>query len=509
MNILMLWPEFPDTFWSFKYAIQFVAKKACNPPLGLLTVAAMLPADWNIRLMDLNVDDLKDEDILWSDQVWVSAMSVQRSSAEEVIARSKAAQRVVVAGGPLFTGEWESFPLVDHFILNEAELTLYPFLDDLSTGSPKRVYSSTEYADMRSTPIPRWNLLDLSKYDSMNIQFSRGCPFNCDFCNVTALLGHRPRTKTADQLIAELDTLYDNGWRRNIFLVDDNFIGNKKELKQEILPALIEWRKGKVGCLFLTEASINLADDPDLLKMMSAAGFTSVFIGIETPDETSLTECKKSQNKNRDLISSIHTIQRAGMQVMGGFIVGFDSDKETIFDRQIEFIQESGIVTAMVGLLQAPHGTELYERMKQEGRLIDEMSGDNTDGSSNIVPRMDAIVLQSGYRRILESIYSPRLFYARIRTLLREFKPARAAVHIEVQEILALLRAIYHIGLRGPCKHEFWDLFFWTLFHYPEKFPLAITLSIYGFHFRRVSEIHVFTDQPKTTNYATAERQLV
>ncbi len=331
----------------------------------------------------------------------------------------------------------------------------------------------------------------------MNVQFSRGCPYNCDFCNVTALLGHRPRTKTADQLIQELDSLYSAGWRRNIFLVDDNFIGNKRVLKEDILPALIEWRKGKTGCLFLTEVSINLADDAELVDLMVRAGFISVFVGIETPDETSLAECNKKQNLNRDLTSIVWGLQNAGLQVMAGFIVGFDTDQPSIFQRQIDFIQKSGIVTAMVGLLQAPFGTELYARMEKEGRLIQQMSGDNADGTTNIVPRMNAEVLQDGYRQIIRTIYSPRFFYERIQQFLTQYHPARNSVTIEPNEILAFFRSIFYLGIIGPERKYYWRLIFWTIFHRFDLFPQAITFAIYGFHFRKVSQkVVVSASQP-------------
>jgi len=487
MNTLLLYPQFPDTFWSFKHAVKFVGRAACNPPLGLVTVAAMLPKDWNLKLIDLNLDPLKEDDLTWADMVMISAMDVQRNSTRELIKRCKKHGLRIIVGGPLFTGETDKFPEVDHFILNEAELTLPPFLHDLAKGDPKRVYETPEFADICQTPMPRWDLLKLMRYDSMNVQFSRGCPFNCDFCNVTALLGHRPRTKTATQLIAELDMLYNLGWRRNIFLVDDNFIGNKRILKDEILPALIQWRKGKSGCLFLTEASINMADDDDLLQMMGEAGFTSVFIGIETPDDSSLTECHKSQNQKRNLITEIRKIQHAGIQVMAGFIVGFDSDSTTIFQRQIDFIQKSGIVTAMVGILQAPYGTQLYKRLQSEGRLLDEMSGDNADGNTNIIPIMDIVTLKKGYRHIMTEIYGPKLFYERARTQLKEFKPRKAPVTIEIQEIFALFRAFWKIGIVSSGRREFWRFFFWALFKEPAKLPLAVTLSIYGYHFRKIS----------------------
>ncbi len=491
MKILLVYPEFPDTFWSFKHALKFIHKKAGAPPLGLLTVAAMLPAAWEKRLVDLNIETLTQADLDWADYVFLSAMVVQRESARDVIARSKAAGAKVVAGGPLFTMEHEQFPAVDHFVLNEAELTLPPFLNDLAGGHPQRLYSTTEYPVIRQTPAPLWHLAKLKNYDTVSIQFSRGCPYNCDFCNVTALLGHRPRTKTAAQIIAELDSLYALGWRRNVFFVDDNFIGNKKQIKTEVLPALIQWRKGKAGMSFNTEASINLADDPELLRLMADAGFDTVFVGIETPNEASLTECSKSQNKGRDLVESVKRMQRAGLQVQGGFIVGFDHDTASIFQQQIDFIQKSGIVTAMVGLLQAPLGTRLFERLKQEGRLVDSISGDNVDGSTNIIPAMGLEPLREGYRKLLSQIYSPQEYYARVMTFLREYKPPKVRFPLEPQYILALGRTIHRLGIRGAERAEYWKLFFWTLFRKPRLFPVAITLAVYGFHFRQVVELHV------------------
>jgi radical SAM superfamily enzyme YgiQ (UPF0313 family) len=491
MNVLLVYPEFPDTFWSFKHALKFVRKKASSPPLGLATVAAMLPGDWNKRLIDMNVAALKDQDIAWADMVWISAMVVQRESVEQVVERCKAAGKKIVAGGPLFTGEYERFPLIDHFILNEAELTLPPFLADLERGDPQPVYASDDFADMTQTPIPQWELINMRQYDAMAIQFTRGCPFNCDFCNITALLGRRVRAKTAQQIVAELDALYALGWRRSIFFVDDNFIGNRRLLNESVLPALIEWRKGKTGCHFITEASINLADDPELMELMKLAGFKSVFVGIETPDEDSLQECHKMQNKNRNLVESVKALQRNGLQVMGGFIVGFDSDTPSIFQRQVDFIQKSGIVTAMVGLLQAPYGTQLYERLRQQGRLLDEMSGDNVDGSTNIVPKMDMDLLKNGYRQILNQIYSPHPFYERVKTFLRVYQPSQVQAQLDVQDILALFRTILYLGILGKERREYWRLFFWSLFHCPEKFPMAITFSVYGYHFRKVSEMHV------------------
>ncbi len=491
MKILLIYPEFPDTFWSFKHALRFVHKKAGAPPLGLLTVAAMLPVEWEKRLVDLNATSLSQKDLLWADYVFISAMVVQRDAARAVIARCKEAGVPVVAGGPLFTMEHEQFPEVDHFVLNEAELTLPPFLADLANGCAQPLYTTTEFPDIHQTPAPLWRLANLKHYDSVSIQFSRGCPFNCNFCNVTALLGHRPRTKTAPQIIAELDGLYALGWRKGVFFVDDNFIGNKKQLKSEILPALIAWRKGKIGMPFNTEASINLADDPELMTLMVQAGFETVFIGIETPNEDSLAECSKTQNKGRDLVASVKCLQRAGFQVQGGFIVGFDSDTPAIFQQQIDFIQKSGIVTAMVGLLQAPAGTKLYDRMQQEGRLVSEMSGDNADGSTNIIPKMGLEPLQEGYRQLMEHIYAPRFYYERVLTFLREYHPPKIHIFMDMQYVLALGRSIYQLGIRAEERAHYWKLFFWTLFRRPRLFPLAITLAIYGFHFQQVIALHI------------------
>src|SRR5271157_1597389 len=491
MKILLVYPEFPDTFWSFKHALKFVRKKAGAPPLGLLTVAAMLPFGWEKRLLDLNVTHLTDEDLAWADYIFVSAMIIQRESVRAIIHRCKLAGVKVVAGGPLFTMEFEKFTEVDYFVLNEAEETLAPFLRDLLAGQARRVYSSTEFPDIHQTPAPLWKLANLKHYDTVSIQFSRGCPFDCDFCNVTALLGHRPRTKSAGQIIAELDSIYALGWRKSIFFVDDNFIGNKKHIKTEVLPALIEWRKGKSGMPFSTEVSINLADDPVLLRLMVQAGFDTVFVGIETPNEDSLVECSKSQNKGRDLVESVKQLQRAGLQVQGGFIVGFDNDTPSIFQQQIDFIQKSGIVTAMVGLLQAPPGTHLYELLKQEGRLLNEVSSDNMDGSTNIIPKMGLESLRVGYRKIIEQIYAPKSYYDRVMTFLREYQPPKIRIHLELQYVLALGRSIYQLGICSVERVHYWRLFFWTLFRRPRLFPLAITLAIMGFHFRQVVELHV------------------
>ena len=288
MKVLLIYPEFPDTFWSFKHALKLAHKRASSPPLGLLTVAAMLPPEWEKRLVDLNVTKLTARDLEWADTAFVSAMLVQREAARQVISRCRQEGLTVIAGGPLFTSEYAQFDEVDHFVLNEGELTLPPFLADLAQGRARRVYSTSEFTDIGKSPVPSWELLEMRRYAAMSIQYSRGCPFHCDFCNVTTLFGHQPRTKNTAQVLAELDGLYRQGWRGSVFFVDDNFIGNKKHLKSDLLPALIDWQKSRGGFSFYTEASINLADDEELVVMMVEAGFDTVFIGIEIPDEAGL-----------------------------------------------------------------------------------------------------------------------------------------------------------------------------------------------------------------------------
>jgi len=412
MKILLVYPETPSTFWSFHDALKFVSKKSAEPPLGLITVAAMLPDNWEKKLIDMNVSRLEDKHLLWADYVFLSGMNVHIKSFKEVVRRCNKLGVKIVAGGPLCTTQYQDFLGIDHFVLNEAEITLPLFIKDLINGTPKHVYASNEFPDISSTPIPMWELLDKKKYASMSIQYSRGCPYDCEFCSITMLNGRRPRTKSKEQFLAELDELYKQGWRGGLSVVDDNFIGNKRKLKSEILPAVIKWsRERNYPFKFITEVSINLADDEELTNLMVEAGFGSIFVGIETPNEDSLIECGKSQNRKRDLIESINKLQQKGMIVSAGFIVGFDNDKQNVFDQQINFIQKSGIVSAMVGLLNAPTGTKLFKRLKSENRMLENFSGDNMDGSINFIPKMNYRDLIGGYKKILDTIYSQREYY--------------------------------------------------------------------------------------------------
>jgi len=489
MNVLLIYPEFPDTFWSYKHALKFVRKKAALPPLGLLTIASMLPEKWEKRMVDINVTiKLTQKDLEWADYVILSAMVVQKKSAVKIISKCKEAGVKIIAGGPLFTSDYAEFEEIDYFVLNEAEITLPLFLADLEQGNAKRIYKTTEFADINKTPAPMWELAEMKRYASMSIQFSRGCPFNCEFCNVTSLFGHKPRTKTSEQIIAELDSLYNLGWRDHVFFVDDNFIGNKRFLKTDLLPALIDWRKERREVTFYTEVSINLTDDEPLMQMMVDAGFDTVFIGIETPNEESLAECSKKQNKGRDLVNDVKRLQRAGLQVQAGFIVGFDNDSPSIFQRQIDFIQKSGIVTAMIGLLQAPSGTKLYERMKREGRLLGEMSGDNGDCTTNIVTGMNKNALREGYLDILRHIYSHEKYYQRIKTLLKEYKPSNIGAPLKFNDFMAFFRSTYILGIISNERFHYWKLLIWAYIRKPKLFPLAVRLTISGHHLHKIRD---------------------
>ncbi|MEI6100202.1 MAG: B12-binding domain-containing radical SAM protein [Eubacteriales bacterium] len=489
-NVLLVYPEFPKTFWSFQYALKFISKKSGMSPLGLVSIASLLPSHWKKKLVDMNTGPLGDGDLLWADYVLISAMDIQKASARLVVNRCKSLGVKTVMGGPMISSETSEFEDVDHLLTGEGELTIPQFLTDLENGCAKHLYNADEWACMTHTPVPAWELLDFKNYACLNIQYSRGCPFDCEFCDITSLYGHAPRTKSAAQVLRELDAIYQKGWRGGIFFVDDNFIGNRGKLKSEVLPLLADWMKKRdYPFNFLTEVSINVSDDEELMRLMVRAGFRTVFIGVETVSEESLAECNKLQNKNRDLLACVKRIQRMGLQVQGGFIVGFDSDTPEIFDRMIRFIQDSGIVTAMVGLLNAPKRTKLYQRLQAEGRISSEFNGNNTDLSTNVVPKMNLQTLLTGYQKIVSSIYSPKQYYQRIKNFLTEYHPAKnGSTQFSPTNIAAFFRANLRLGLIGRERTEYWKLFFWSLFKKPAVFPLAISLSIYGYHFRRIFE---------------------
>lgn len=493
MHVALVYPQIPETFWSFKHALRFVSRRASFPPLGLLTVASMLPREWDKRLIDMNVARLSDADIRWADFVFLGAMVVQQESARDVVDRCRRLGTKVVAGGPLFRPGYESFGFddVDHLVFGEAENILPRLLGDLESGCAAHVYSSPELPDVAMSPVPMWSLVSNSRYQMMNLQYSRGCPFNCEFCDIVVMNGRVPRTKTPEQVLAELDALYNHKWRGGVFFTDDNFIGNKRKLKDEILPAIIEWSNARRKPFsFMTEASINLADDEELMHLMVRAGFDTVFVGIESPNEQSLIECNKMPNKGRDLLASVKSLQNHGLQVQGGFIVGFDGDPQSIFRSQINFIQSSGIVTAMVGMLMAPPGTTLYKRLEAEKRLLPGGTGNNTDGTTNFVPRMGLEALVSGYRQVVNTIYSPSHYYDRILTFLKEYRPRSGGRrgNLSPRYIRALLRCMWTVGVRERGRRYYWKLFGWTLVNKPRCFPLFTTFAVQGYHYRKVAQ---------------------
>jgi len=485
MNVLLLYPEFPETFWGYQHALRFIGKKAALPPLGLLTVAAMLPPEWNCRLIDLNVSRLRTRDLEWADLAMISAMIAQKNSTKDLIQVCHSHRLPIVAGGPLFSSEPESFSEVEHLVLGEAEISLAPFLSDFAKGVAGHLYQPSQLPSITESPTPVWSLVKPGNYASACVQYSRGCPFDCEFCSVTAMFGHRPRVKTHEQVIAELELLWNQGWRGGVFFVDDNLIGNKKALREDLLPSLLAWKKSGRNFAFYTEASINLADDEELTRQLVAVGFDQVFIGIETPEPECLLECRKLQNQGRNLIADIRKLNHAGMEVQGGFIVGFDADPSSIFQRQMDFIQKSGIVTAMVGILQSVPGTRLHERLGKEGRLLGSATGNNSDGSINFVTRMPPHLLQDGYRWLMVQLYHPKAFYSRVNGFLAQFNGRIQPGSLKFSNLLAFVRASVRLGIVGRERLEYWKLLARTLWHRPRMLPMAVKMAIMGFHFRQ------------------------
>lgn len=493
MKILLVYPIFPETYWSFRHALSFVGKKAAFPPLGLLTVSAMLPENWERRLVDMNVEPLSKSDIEWADMVFLSAMIVQKESLDEVVQLCNELGKPVAVGGPYVSTSSNLVPNADFIFIGEAETTLPEFIADLANGSPKRIYQASERPSILLTPPPDLDLIDIRRYSSMNVQFSRGCPFSCEFCDIIEIYGRVPRTKSSEQMLAELEALWVAGWRGTVFIVDDNFIGNKREVRK-FLPELIRWSESRnFPFAFLTEASVNLAEDDALLELMEAARFHRVFLGIETPIVESLVEANKGQNRKRDLLESVKKIQSYGIEVMAGFIVGFDNDPEDIFERQINFIRASAIPLAMVGLLTALPDTQLWKRLEREGRLLHKSSGNNTDCSLNFVPKMDRETLVEGYKALLRKIYSPKEFYQRSLNCLSRVKSGTVRIKLEGVDLIAVFRSfsklVFELGVRDRERFQFWKYLFCITVHCPRSWGNGIALAAMGYHFRKVTEI--------------------
>lgn len=490
MKALLVYPKFPNTYWSFRHALSFEGKRSAFPPLSLLTVSALLPSVWERRLIDMNVRRLRLDDIRWADVVLISGMLVQKESLLRVIDLCNAAGKRVMVGGPYVSSSIEGLARADHIIIGEAETLLPKLTNDLERHEAARIYEAAERPPLTVSPAPDFRLAELKRYSAMSVQYSRGCPFQCEFCDIIEIYGRVPRCKSSEQMLAELDALRRCGWRGTVFIVDDNFIGNKRNVKQ-LLPALAEWQeRNHFPFTFLTEASLNLAEEDELLDGMRRAGFRRVFIGIETPVEESLREARKPQNLRGDLLDAVRKIQSYGMEVMGGFIVGFDHDPEDIFRRQIEFIKESAIPVAMVGLLNALPNTQLWRRLKSEDRLTGESAGNNTDCSLNFVPRMDATALIEGYQSILRAIYNSREYYQRALDCLSRVSdegPKPRSHHL-IRDIAALAQITLKLGVRDGERGEFWHYINRALFQHREKFAEAVRLAAIGYHFRKLTE---------------------
>jgi radical SAM superfamily enzyme YgiQ (UPF0313 family) len=487
MNVLLISPATPPTFWSFRHVLRLASRRSAFPPLGLLTVAAMLPADWNLRLIDLDVSRLQDSDLDWADWVLLSGMIIHADSCHAVASRCAARGKPVIAGGPLFTTGSEQFPEIGHFVLGEAENVMPRLVGDMIAGTVRERYESDVKPDLARTPIPRWDLIRFKDYVMTSVQFSRGCPFDCEFCDIIVMYGRTPRAKAPEQVLGELDALVDAGWRESIFIVDDNFIGHKTKAKA-LLRALIDWRRRRgVRIPFTTEASLNLVDDEELLSLMVQAGFKKVFFGIETPVAESLAECGKIPNSGRDLAAAVKTIQRSGIEVMGGFIVGFDSDEPNVFERQLAFIQETGIVTAMVGLLNALPKTRLFTRLSAEGRILRQTTGNNLDAVLNFVPKLDCDVLLDGYRSLVKRLYSPGPYYRRAMTFLRTYRREGPRARPSRTDIGAFLKSLWVLGVRSRGRRAYWSFFLRSLLFHRRKFAEAMNLAILGHHFRKVA----------------------
>jgi len=497
---LLVYPEMPPTYWSMRYALRFIGKKASFPPLGLLTVAAMLPKDWDVTLVDMNVEPLRPEAVAGADVVLVSAMLVQKDSLERVIRLCRVLGKTVVAGGPYPTTSFDRIEGVDHFVLNEAEVTLAPFLADFERGRARHVYSDPARPELAVTPAPRFDLVRRKKYSSMALQFSRGCPHSCEFCDIVELFGHRPRTKTPAQLLAEMTILHDEGWRGSLFVVDDNFIGNRREVRA-LLPQIAAWQRARdYPFTLFTEATIDLAEDERLMDGMVDAGFNMVFLGIETPDRCTLQSVGKTQNARADMVAAVRAIQSRGMEVSGGFVLGFDSDPEDIFDRQIGFIQEAAIPTAMVGLLTALPSTRLGRRLLAEGRLTEDSTGNNThDLRLNFVPRMDVQKLLGGYKRVLAEIYRPDRYFERCLGLLRNLKVHRSSRRrIRLTEVRAFVLSLL-VQTFSRYSWAYWKFLLRGLAARPTMLAETVTMAVKGHHYFKMTRNVLEVDRLKRT----------
>ena len=491
MKVLLVHPEIPVTYWGFQHSVALSGAKVTLPPLGLITVAAMLPPAWEVRLVDTNTAPLSDADLRWADAVLVGGMLVQRAGIRTVLERARAQGRRTVVGGPAPTALPDAFPQADHVFVGEAEgrvETLVGVLTDPG-GFPRVLRPAAEdRPSLSATPVPRFDLLRIDDYGSMSVQYSRGCPYACEFCDVTQLFGRKPRVKSPEQVLAELSALWETGYRGSVFVVDDNFIGNRREVRK-LLPRVRGWQEDhRWPYEFYTEATLNLALDPGLVAGMVESGFSTVFVGIETPSTEALREARKLQNVGLDLGEAVATLTRAGLEVMSGFILGFDSDDAGIFDRQLEFVSSLPIPLAMVGLLQALPGTALWTRLQREGRLRRGSPGDPFT-VPNFESRMGDALLLAGYARVLAGLYSPEQYVDRCLAFLETADDAnRPGRVLRRQDVHTALRAAVRLGLLGRWKRQFWRLIARALPHGLQGLGWAVAHAVLGEHLIRYTD---------------------
>lgn len=489
MNVLLVAPAFPTTYWGFQYSLPLAGKQVSLPPLGLLTVAALLPAEWELRVVDTNVAPLGDDDLAWSDVVLVGGMRIQSESIHDILGRARAAGKRTVVGGPAPTTSPAEYADADVVFCGEAEDRRDELVAAITGADPalRMLGARDQFPAMESVPMPRYDLVELSRYASVSIQYSRGCPYQCEFCDVIEIFGRRPRVKSSDQVLAELAALHDAGYRGTIFFVDDNFIGNRPAVKQ-LLPEIAAFQRDRGHPYELyTEASVNLAADDELLAAMVDAGFNAVFVGIESPSAASLAGANKGHNLRLDLVAAVDTITRAGIEVMAGFIVGFDQDTDDVFDQQLAFIAEAGIPLAMVGLLTALPGTALERRLRREGRLRDRSSGDQF-GRPNFQPRLDEGELLRGYADLLGRVYDADAYYARCASFVERAPKVPAARRPSLHNLVTFARAIRTIGLTGPRRRPFWRLLWHAATRAPHNFAWAVGKAVMGEHLIRYTD---------------------
>jgi radical SAM superfamily enzyme YgiQ (UPF0313 family) len=496
INVLMVWPSFPPSFWGFEGVLEMLPERAMTPPLGLITVAALCPATWELRLKDHAFEELRDEDFAWADLVMVSAMHAQRADALATLARARAMGKRTFVGGPWASTQPEVvLQVADHVLVGEADEVFPGIAIALEQGTAHALYRVIDKPDMTRSPVPRFDLLKRNKYTSMPIQFSRGCPFQCEFCDIITIYGRRPRAKTPKQVIRELEALLNLGWRNEVFIVDDNFIGNHHQALQLSLE-LVEWQKQhQYPFAFCTEASIDLASRTELLDAMVDANFMTVFIGIETPSGEALKESRKFQNLRKNNVEQVRIIQAKGLWVLAGFIVGFDSDDETIFARQLEFIDQTAIPWAMAGILMAPPTTALFDRMKREGRLIEDSQSTSNFGLPNFRTVLPLPILLRGLCTLLRGLYQPEAFFERAYNSLKVWKPKatqKPPYLGMVYNLRVLSSSIWQQGMRSSYRGSYWRFLFRTVSSYwrsPAKMWLGFSLLLSAEHFVLYSKV--------------------